>query len=84
MILLNKHAYEVPRLDCSMIARGNKIFQLKLKFGNRSNPKGKRLTPTSFHDSINIIPIRLGKFVKTLDLRENGKPLEDKGIFSFI
>lgn len=79
MILLSKHAYAIPRMDVRMIARGNKIFQMKLRYGRLN----QRTTPTQFHDSFNIIPVALAKFITTLSLKDNdGTPLIDKGFFN--
>ena len=77
MILAAGEAYKIPQLKISMIARGNKIYSMRMQKGKG---RVKRVTKTTFHDSFNIIPIRLSKFVTTLDLvNEKDEPLEQKG-----
>ena len=87
VILMCKSVYGEQHLGAKMIARGNKIFQLKT-FDTRQKKSQKRckrgtMTTTEFHDTYNIIPIRLDQMVKTLDLK-NAKgdgPLQQKGSF---
>lgn len=83
MILMLREAYPTPNLTMQMVARGHKLY--KLNFRSKTLSKKRQLTLTSFHDTINVIPIALSRFVKTLDLRdENGELLKTKGDFPFL
>lgn len=87
------YAYNEPRLNIDFVARGNKIYQMSLKKNlSKVAKKGiadedrRQITRTVFRDSLNIIPLKLAKFIKTLNLREGGREdadapfLEDKGM----
>jgi len=56
---------------------GKKKKKRKMKLRD----KYMMLTNTKFRDSLCIIPVKLGKMIETLGLKdENGNPLTDKGI----
>lgn len=83
MILMLREAYPKQNLAMQMVARGHKLY--KLNFRSKSMSQKRKMTLTSFHDTINIIPIALSRFVKTLDLRdEEGELLKTKGDFPFL
>jgi hypothetical protein len=81
-VLTTQYAYQIPKISIKLIARGNKIFQKKLRMGRGA----MRITPTQFHDTYNIIPVAVAKMVEALDLKNlDGTTLQTKGmIFVFF
>lgn len=55
------HIYNLGGLQPDVIKHGNKLYELKVE-------KKGIITPTTFHDSYNFIPLPLSKLVKTFDL----------------
>ena len=72
-------AYEMKRINVDLIARGNRIYRMKVDGGNRSTTVSK----LEFRDSWNIIPLALDKLPKTFALKyPDGTPIEPKCKFS--
>ena len=74
--------YALPNIQLTMIARGQKIMRLLIK-----KCRGKRTTLTEYHDSYNIITLKLAKLIDTFDLREpddDNTKLENKLLFPYL
>lgn len=74
-----------------MIARGNRIYQLKIQqtYGSQKVTKTElRVSSNSFikiiKDSFNLIPLKLSSFPKTFNLKDENGILEEKGIFPYL